>query len=402
MTSGSDLRPLRVAFVTPAWPGVATPNGIATAVSHLATGLHSAGHEVTIIAHGVDAPHDHPRVIPLTDVRPALLNRLRRKLDPDGGFIGSMVDGHVEAIRRAVALYGVEIVVMEETQGWVGEIRARVPVPIVATLHGPWWLHRMAGSAPNDAASARREAREAKALQRVDGITSPSAEVLRRTEELWGLPKVPKAVIANPFPVPPQGIELTAELLNHVLFVGRYDHIKGGDLVVETFARIAAAHPAAQFTFVGPDDGIPRADGGMDTLAEQLSHLPEPIRSRIKPVGRKTREEVAALRAQHGVTLIASRYENFGGTLIEAMAVGSAVVSTSVGGQKEIARDEETVLMVPSEDTEAMAKACLRLMRDLPLSRRLGTAARSHVAASFSPDAIARRMADFLATVLRR
>lgn len=402
MTSDRDLRPLRVAFVTPAWPGVATPNGIATAVSHLATGLHSAGHEVTIIPHYVDAPHDHPRVIPLPDVRPALLDRIRSKLDPEGGFIGPTVASHVEAIRRAIALYGVEIVVMEETQGLVGEIRARVPVPVVATLHGPWWLHRMAGSAPDDAASARREAREAKALQRVDGITSPSAEVLRRTDELWGLPKIPTAVIANPFPIPPRGIDLTDKLLNHVLFVGRYDHIKGGDLVVETFARIAAAHPAAQFTFVGPDGGIPQADGGMDTLANQLARLPESIRSRIKAVGRKTREEVAALRAQHGVTLVASRYENFGGTLIEAMAVGSAVVSTSVGGQREIATDDETVLMVPSEDTEAMANACLRLMRDLPLAHRLGTAARSHVAASYAPEVIARRMAEFLATVLRR
>nr|WP_170971876.1 glycosyltransferase family 4 protein [Rhodobacter sp. SY28-1] len=402
MTKGSEARPLRVAFVTPAWPGVLTPNGIATAVSHLAAGLQKAGHEVTIIAHWLDAPHDHPRVIAMPDARLRLVDRLRQKLDPEGAQVRSMVDQHVEAIRRAVALYGVEVVVMEETQGWVGQIRGKVSVPIVATLHGPWWLHRMAGSAPDDAASARREAREAKGLQRVDGITSPSAVVLRQTEALWGLPNVPKAVIPNPFPVPAQGIDLKEELLNHVLFVGRYDHIKGGDLVVDAFALIAAAHPTAQFTFVGPDDGVPRDGGGMEMLSDRLARLPEPVRSRIKAVGKQSREEVAALRARHGVTLVASRYENFGGTLIEAMAAGSAVVSTSVGGQLEIATHEETALMVPPEDTEAMANACLRLMRDPSLACRLGTAARSHVAASYAPDVIARRMADFLSSVLRR
>lgn len=402
MTNGSEIRPLRVAFVTPAWPGVLTPNGIATAVSHLAAGLQSAGHEVTIIADWVDAPHDHPRVVTMPDARVRLVDRLRRKLDPEGAQVRSMVDRHAEAIRRAVALYGVEVVVMEETQGWVGEIRDKVSVPVVATLHGPWWLHRMAGSAPDDAVSARREAREAKGLQRVDGITSPSAVVLRQTEALWGLPKVPTAVIPNPFPVPAQGIDLTDALLNHVLFVGRFDHIKGGDLVVDAFASIAAAHPSAQFTFVGPDEGVPRAGGGMDMLSDRLARLPEPIRSRIRAVGRQSREEVAALRARHGVTLVASRYENFGGTLIEAMAAGSAVVSTSVGGQLEIATHDETVLMVPSEDTEAMANACLRLMRDLSLARRLGKAARSHVTASYAPDVIARRMADFLASVRRQ
>jgi glycosyltransferase involved in cell wall biosynthesis len=402
MTKGSEVRPLRVAFVTPAWPGVLTPNGIATAVSHLVAGLQSAGHEVTIIAHTVDAPHDHPRVVGMPDARLRLVDRLRRKLNPEIWQVRSMVDRHAEAIRRAVDLYGVEIVVMEETQGWVGEIRGKVSVPIVATLHGPWWLHRMAGSAPDDAVSARREAREAKGLQRVDGITSPSAAVLRQTEALWGLPKVPTAVIPNPFPAPAQGIDLTDEVLNHVLFVGRFDHIKGGDLVVEAFALIAAAHPSAQFTFAGPDAGVPRAGGGMDMLSDRLARLPEPIRSRIRAVGRQSREEVAALRARHGVTLVASRYENFGGTLIEAMAAGSAVVATSVGGQQEIAKHEETVLMVPSEDTEAMANACLRLMRDLSLARRLGTAARSHVTASYAPDVIARRMADFLALVRRQ
>jgi glycosyltransferase involved in cell wall biosynthesis len=402
MTEGHEVRPLRVGFVTPAWPGVLTPNGIATAVSHLSAGLQSAGHEVTIIAHVVDAPHDHPRVVVMPDARLRLVDRVRRKLDLEGWLVRSMVDRHAEAIGRAVAFHGVEVVVMEETQGWVGDIRGKVSVPIVATLHGPWWLHRLAGSAPDDAVSARREAREAKGLRRVDGITSPSAAVLTGTEALYGLPKVPTAVIPNPFPAPAQGIDLTDALLNHVLFVGRFDHIKGGDLVVDTFARIAAAHPAAQFTFVGPDAGLPQAGGGMDMLSDRLASLPGPIRSRIKAVGKQSREEVAALRARHGITLIASRYENFGGTLIEAMAVGSAVVSTSVGGQKEIATHEETVLMVPSEDTEAMASACLRLMRDLSLARRLGAAARNHVSASFAPDIVARRMADFLAPICRR
>ena len=401
MTKGVDVRPLRVGFVTPAWPGVLTPNGIATAVSHLAAGLQSVGHDVTIIAHRVDAPHDHPRVVLIPETRLRLVDRLRRKLDIEGWLVRSIVEQHAEAIRRAVALHGVEVVVMEETQGWVGEIRAKVSIPIVATLHGPWWLHRMAGSAPDDDVSARREAREAKGLRRVDGITSPSADVLRKTEALWGLPKVPTAVINNPFPVPAQGIDLTDELMNHVLFVGRFDHIKGGDLVVEAFALIAAAHPTAQFTFAGPDVGLPRAEGGMDMLSARLARLPKPIRSRIRAVGKQSRDEVAALRAQHGVTLVASRYENFGGTLIEAMAAGSAVVCTRVGGLQEIATDEETALLVPPEDPRAMAEACLRLMGDHNLARRLGKAARRHVADCYAPEAIARRMADFLTLVLR-
>ena len=147
--------------------------------------------------------------------------------------------------------------------------------------------------------------------------------------------------------------------------------------------------------------GLPRAEGGMDMLSDRLARLPKPIRSRIRAVGKQSRDDVAALRAQHGVTLVASRYENFGGTLIEAMAAGSAVVCTRVGGLQEIATDEETALLVPPEDPRAMAEACLRLMGDHNMARRLGKAARRHVADCYAPEAIARRMADFLTLVLR-
>jgi glycosyltransferase involved in cell wall biosynthesis len=393
-------RPLRIGLVTPAWPGTRTPNGIATAVSHLVGGLEGLGHHVVILAHMIDAPHDHPRVVSLPDVRIGLLDRLRRRIDLDGWLARSTAERHVQAIRTAADLHGLDIVVMEETQGWVGMVRPRSPVPVVATLHGPWWLHRAFGGVPDDASSAAREDREASGLRQIDGITAPSQDVLTRTQALWGLKTDRVAVIGNPVPVPPKGLDLTDALVTRILFVGRFDHIKGGDVVLDAFVRIAAADPNCQFTFAGPDVGVATQDGVL-RLADQLALLPAAVRDRITATGPQSRDQITALRDRHGITVVASRYETFGGTLVEAMAAGSAVVCTQVGGCQEIVTEGKTGLLVPSEDAGAMAEACLRLMRDPATARRLGAAARTHVAAAYAPEVIAQQTVEFLRPICR-
>ncbi len=61
--------------------------------------------------------------------------------------------------------------------------------------------------------------------------------------------------------------------------------------------------------------------------------------------------------------------EPFGRTLIEAMLVGTPVVATASGGNEEALRNGETGLIVPADDADALAAACLRLLRDPQLYR---------------------------------
>ncbi len=399
---GQSGVPLRIGLVTPAWPGTRTPNGIAAAVAYIAEGLEACGHEVTILAHRVDAPHDHPRIVLLPPLKLSLGDRVGMRINPEAALGTTVAKRHAAAIKQAQRLHGVEIVVMEETQGWAGQTRKRVSIPVVATLHGPWWLHRATAGAEDEVASTRREAREAEGLRRVDGITAPSRDVMDRTEAAWGLPDIPRAVIRNPVPLPDAALLPDENMLQHVLFVGRFDQIKGGDLVIAAFARIAAENPRCRLTFAGPDVGIPLSDGRRTTLLETLAGLPDNVRARIDATGASTREEVATLRRRHGITIVASRYETFGGTLVEAMAAGSAVICTRVGGCQENVVHEKTGLLVPPEDPEALAEACLRLMANPGLAWRLGSAAQRFAAEELAPQVIGREMAAFLEPLCRR
>ena len=392
-------KPLRIGLVTPAWPGIATANGIASAVANLAAGLTAIGHEVTIIAHWVDASHDDPRVLALDEEPVPFFGRLLFRLFPDRVVRSAMIARLIKATREAIARHRIDVVLMEESFGWAGELRRALPIPVVATLHGPHWLHRVIPGRPRFGPDARRENWEAAGLHRIDGLIAPSRSVQDQTGVEWGLPNVPTAVIGNPVNLDtsaPPAARLTAPRL---LFVGRFDRIKGGDLVLDAFTRIAARHPDCRLTFVGPDGGMPQPDGSTLLLAEAVALLPGPLRDRIEVLGRKSRAEVEALRRTHPITLIASRYETFGVALIEAMAAGSAIVSTRVGGCAEVLRDGETGFLVPTEDAQALADSCLKLLQDPDLALRLGQAAQVDVAARFSPETIAREVVAFLAPI---
>ena len=67
--------------------------------------------------------------------------------------------------------------------------------------------------------------------------------------------------------------------------------------------------------------------------------------------------------------------ENFPHTVVEALAVGTPVIATRVGGVPELVRDEENGLLVAAGDTEAVADAISRLVRDAGLRDRLASEA---------------------------
>jgi len=399
MNSHSLLSPpLRIGLVTPAWPGSHSANGIATAIAHLARGLEACGHDVTIIALSTDASHDFPRVVPLPALRWSLTERVRYKFgrDPDEvahRHIGLQI---VTAVQEAITQHGIEVLVMEETHGWAATVCRHVPIPVVVTLHGPWCLHKAVSG--NSRADAGREAREFRGLRLAQGITAPSRDTLELTTALCVLPDIPRAVLHNPMPVPPASADLDPTRL---LFVGRFDFLKGGDVVIEAFARIADKHPSCRLTFVGPDRGLERPGLAPLSLAEALSHLPETVRARIDIKGQCNHEEVAALRLMHGLTIVASRFETFGGTMLEAMAAGSALVCTHAVGGAEILSEGETAFLVPPDDPQALAEACLKLLGDPDLGRKMGAAARAYVQNHLSPEAIGQQMADFLTPLCR-
>ena len=88
-------------------------------------------------------------------------------------------------------------------------------------------------------------------------------------------------------------------------------------------------------------------------------------------------------------------------SLVQAMLCGLPCISTPVGSIAEAAVDGQTALMVPPEDTAALAAALRRLLDDALLRARLGAAARAHCAARFSLEAMLDSMERVFADTVR-
>jgi len=96
-------------------------------------------------------------------------------------------------------------------------------------------------------------------------------------------------------------------------------------------------------------------------------------------VGRVPHEEIATLYDQVDLYITSPVYDCMPGSLLECFSSGLPVVATNAGGIPYIAENERTALLVECGDFEAMAKACLRLLREPELVIRLTQAAREEV-----------------------
>ena len=117
---------------------------------------------------------------------------------------------------------------------------------------------------------------------------------------------------------------------------------------------------------------------------------------RVRFAGALPRHEVLAHLAGARAAVLSSAWENLPHAAVEALAVGTPVVSTAVGGVPEVVRDGENGLLVPANDPAALAGALRSILEDDALRARLAAAAKPSVA-TIGRDVIYARLEQILA-----
>lgn len=118
----------------------------------------------------------------------------------------------------------------------------------------------------------------------------------------------------------------------------------------------------------------------------------EGLRHRLHRLG--YRGDVPQLMNESHMLVHAANQEPFGRVLLEAAASGLPIVTTDVGGTREMLADDESALLVPPKDPTALANAIRRMSTDQDLRNRLAGSARQAVEQSFQIEAAANRLGD--------
>jgi glycosyltransferase involved in cell wall biosynthesis len=155
--------------------------------------------------------------------------------------------------------------------------------------------------------------------------------------------------------------------------VAQFRPQKNHRLLLEAFAKGAAAHPRVHLLLVGW--------GSQETqLRKQVEALG--LRRRVHFMGLRT--DIPEVLAASDVFVLSSDWEGNPLAVMEAMSAGKPVISTSVGGVPELIKNGSSGLLVPQANSEAFARAVNRLATNPQMRKAMGTVAAKCATERFS------------------
>lgn len=395
-----------VAYLCPGWPPERTPSGIATYVKNISDGLavHGVSTRVLSIAP-VAEDVSRQGVADLAEVdrkQRTLANRVAdRILDQFGG------DGAARRVGRAASCVlsaspEAQLVETEESFGFARWIRVPA-VPCVVRLHGPWFINGPMYGLPEPRAFERRCTSEFLGIESAAGLTAPSRTVMEQTLAKLRKPPALTAVIPNPVAVSTSDGRWRPEssVAGRILYVGRFERIKGADILLQAFSQVHQKLPDAELVFVGPDNGFRDDAGRVWSIDEYMQeNLPAGARARVKFLGAQPRAVIEKLRLECGVAVVSSRQETFPLALLESLAAGTPTIASQVGGMTEVLEEGKNGLLFRSGDSSHLAARILELVGSPRLSAALSSAGMAS-SRRFNPAEVAKQTLEYYDEVAR-
>ena len=200
--------------------------------------------------------------------------------------------------------------------------------------------------------------------------------------------------------ISPLSIEAARARLNlpaNVLIIGSMGYfapVKGFDILVQAFAKIAAKHSTTLLVIAGGDTlGNEKPRREIERLILELG-----ISERVRLLGMQ--DPRAGFMTALDVLVVASRTEGLGLTLLEAMWHGKPSIVTSAGGCREAARPEREGLVFRSKNPADLAEKLDRMLTDQALRESLGKAAWARASADLTLSRCTARYEDVYRNIL--
>jgi D-inositol-3-phosphate glycosyltransferase len=272
-------------------------------------------------------------------------------------------------------------------------LRQHWRVPIVQMFHTLGALKNRVARSAEETETSQRVAVERQLLREVDAVVAATPidreHMLAHYEaDAARIHIIPPGVDTIFFQPQPQAAVRARLGLPHdkrlLLWVGRMEPLKGGDALIEAVARLRTWQPElarqVQVLMIGgePADQPERWNTEQRRLATLCADLD--VNDAVRFLGAQPHNSLPAFYVAADALVMPSYYESFGMVALEAMACGTPVIASAVGGLSVLIEDEVNGLLVPPADPDRLATRLIDLLTDKARAATLAQAAHQRAA----------------------
>jgi D-inositol-3-phosphate glycosyltransferase len=294
------------------------------------------------------------------------------------------------------------------------DLKAAWHVPVIHMFHTLGLMKQRVARLPGEAEGDYRLRGEQRVLKLADRIVAATPAELAQLQWLYQA-DTRKVVVIPPgvdlghfYPISPDeakefvGIEPESRML---LFVGRIEPLKGIDTLIQAIAdmRLKGVFEENKLSLAvigGDPDVSPEATSAemarLQAMREQFG-----VQDLVAFLGRRSQDTLPYYYSAAEAVVVPSFYESFGMVALEAMACGTPVVASEVGGLAFLVQDEVTGFTVPSDEPDALSLRLTELINKPSLRERMGSQA-ANFAQEYAWSKITARMINLYEEVLSK
>ncbi|WP_072690734.1 glycosyltransferase [Rhodococcus marinonascens] len=354
-------------------------------LAELSAALTRAGHDVTVYTRKdsenapqrVTAPGGYTVVhVPAGPPRPMSEEESLPLMGEFGGFLKSEWEAERPDIVHAhYWMSGIATQLAARTLG----------IPVIQTFHALGVVEQRFGDTEFSAAKNRIRLEQLIARGSTRVVATCTDEVLELSH--LGLPRsrtsvVPSGVDVSAFT--PEGRTDEKGKRHRLVMAGRLAPSKGFDTAIEALAHF----PDTELVIAGGPAADDVADNSEATRLLKVARNAK-VRNRVRIIGRVPREDMPSLLRSADAVVCTPWYEPFGMVPLEAMACGTPVVASAVGGMRDTVVDGITGRLISPRNPMRLAEALRQIFDDDALRTGYGMAGCDRARARYSWDRVA-------------
>ena len=222
---------------------------------------------------------------------------------------------------------------------------------------------------------------ERQVLRRADRIVAATIAEVTQLRFLYKAPSeklvvIPPGVdVSHFYPIPADEAKMYVGLKSYdrmILFVGRIEPLKGVDTLIQAMSCLQLKEGKRVYLAIigGDPSASPQEMSGemarLQKLCDDLS-----VEQTVVFLGKRDQDRLPYYYSAAELLVMPSHYESFGMVALEAMACGTPVIASEVGGLAYLVRDGETGFTIPDQEPEALCEKISWLLNDLELHRTM-------------------------------